>query len=76
MASLSLFPKYCVVSTVAPEVSPNRNRVMIYRTYPARDAPKSASSPTAPSMITSAAVTLTLNQILKCMGTTRVMTAR
>ena len=60
MVFTSPFPQYWAVRTVAPDVSPKRKRVMIYCTCPARDAPDSAVSPTAPSMMTSAAVTPTL----------------
>ena len=65
MVFTSPLPQYWAVRTVAPDVSPKRNRVMIYCTWPARDAPDSAVSPTAPSMMTSAAVTPYIDQILE-----------
>ena len=48
------------VGVTAPDVSPNKNNVIIYCTCPAREDPDSAVSPTRPSITTSAAVTPTL----------------
>lgn len=75
MVRLSPMPQYCAVSTDAPEVSP-KNRVSTNCTCPASEAPESTTSPTRPSMMTSALCTPTLIRFCRAMGTTSPSTWR